>query len=121
MGLDYSVTRRMFSLCWLKTLRYVPVLWKCLLLLITSTGCRVDGVHVALCLYLVYPLWVKRILMVSGLMQVIGVFMLAEVSLPLREVVLLNVFDRNLLSTFLVVSWTIFSDSSDLIYLHIFN
>ena len=49
----------------------------------------------------------------------IGIFLLAEVLMPLKELALLNVFDRNLLPTFLVVSRTIFSDSSDLIYMHI--
>jgi len=40
-------------------------------------------------------------------MQVIGIFMLAEVLMPLREIALLNAFDRNLLPTFLVVSGNI--------------
>lgn len=48
--------------------------------------------------------------MVSGLMQVIGIFMLAEVLMPLREIALLNAFDRNLLPTFLVVSGEHISD-----------
>lgn len=44
--------------------------------------------------------------MVSRLMQVIGIFMLAEILMPYREIALLNAFDRNLLPTFLVVSGT---------------
>ncbi|KAG0559069.1 hypothetical protein KC19_10G076700 [Ceratodon purpureus] len=36
--------------------------------------------------------------------EVIGIFMLAEVLIPLREVALLKVFDRNLLLTFLVAN-----------------
>ncbi|KAG0566222.1 hypothetical protein KC19_7G047100 [Ceratodon purpureus] len=53
---------------------------------------------------------------------VVGIFMLAEVLMPLREVKLLNVFDRSLLSTFLVANlltglvnmsmYTIFVDSA---------
>jgi len=46
-------------------------------------------------------------LTVSGLMQVIGIFMLAEVLMPLRQIAILNAFDRNLLPTFLVVSGNI--------------
>jgi hypothetical protein len=52
-------------------------------------------------------------------LQVIGVFTLAEVLVPLRETALLNVFDRNLLPTFLVVSGTIFSNASGLGFMHI--
>ena len=56
---------------------------------------------------------------VPGLVQVVGIFMLAEVLMPLREVKLLNVFDRSLLSTFLVVSGTVFFNISGLCYTHI--
>ena len=89
------------------------------MLLITSTRCCVDGVHCKLHLHFVNPCGVSRILIVPGLMQVIGVFTLAEVLVPLREAALLNVFDRNLLPTFLVVSGTISSDVSDSGSMHI--
>lgn len=46
-------------------------------------------------------------------MQVIGIFMLAEVLAPLREIAILNVFDRNMLPTFLLVSGNISSDYYD--------
>lgn len=36
--------------------------------------------------------------------EVIGIFMLAEVLAPLREIAILNVFDRNMLPTFLLAN-----------------
>ena len=51
----------------------------------------------------------------SGLVQVIGIFMLAELLMPLREVAILDVIDRNLLPTFLVVSGNTSSDDSEVL------
>ena len=56
----------------------------------------------------------------SGLVQVIGIFMLAELLMPLREIAILDVIDYNLLLTFLVVSGDTSSNASEVLnYLHI--
>lgn len=41
-----------------------------------------------------------------GILQVIGIFMLADVLLPLQQLSVLNIFDNNMLPTFLLVSVT---------------
>ena len=41
---------------------------------------------------------------IVGVVQVIGIFVVADVLVPLKQVRVLDIFDHNLLPTFLLVS-----------------
>lgn len=73
-----------------------------------------ECIHILLYLFVLFWFWVfvpdgseeYRMGVGVGILQVIGIFMLADVLLPLQQLSVLNIFDNNMLPTFLLVSVT---------------